>query len=734
MEEAGMNINAGRKKKKLIVFLIILLLLAGAYYWFAHGRYAWKQHKEDKKAWEAGLIPAQKAGETLSEDEMEELRNNFPGIVMSKEEFFGKDYEEKLKSQKSDIKGMTQWDKYQMGLSVEDGSDSDADGLTDKKEIEKYGTDPLKKSTAGDLYTDGEKVESGKDPLKYCEYEGEIKFRYNKLDMFRFSAVDGIPRSLDAYAKKENNNWYMMDQEFAAVFQGYDVLAEYTVYNTYGTLSLDVGKIAEKNGMDADDVVLIISTCLSQGWNKVDYTCDGTVLTPDLEFDGNARYIAVCRKHSTMDGVLDTLNLKSDDGKNVSGSRAGDGLITYTKVSEFFGGQPSIYYVKTGNKKTDERAVSILVEAANFASETDTMDDGRSRPNILTDPVSDKDVEYISQTEMDMKVYFYKTFTPAKCRANPYELWESIDNVPEEMMKVTSWCMWCPSELINGYNRGYSEENEEAEKKTAKTEFSLKEDTLPFPNFSSPYTEGNCSGFARLTRLLYNNRTFLESGHYVIDGGRVDWDLSDEENRTLTDPGLGDYKDYSFSEHLEESNCSGLPAPERNFVDMLGCMWREENDIPRIISTDDNRYTIGMVEEAARRLDKGEILSLSMETGGMYNMASSQTAPSPVGYHEVNVYGYRRQGSMYFFYIYDNNLPRDRIKIGTTTYNVKRNEIRIWPNEDGTIEWDWFPQYVTPFSVYQNPGYGAWSITGHRLCFIAGDKEVICTRESDPEE
>ena len=58
---------------------------------------------------------------------------------------------EELKAIDSDIEGMSQYDKYEMGLSIEDGSDSDSDGLTDKEEIEIYDSDPLKASTAVDF-------------------------------------------------------------------------------------------------------------------------------------------------------------------------------------------------------------------------------------------------------------------------------------------------------------------------------------------------------------------------------------------------------------------------------------------------------------------------------------------------------------------------------------------------------------------------------------------------------
>lgn len=47
--------------------------------------------------------------------------------------------------------------------------DTDRDGLTDYEEIEIYGTNPDKKSTSGDLYSDGYKVLKGMDVTKYYE-------------------------------------------------------------------------------------------------------------------------------------------------------------------------------------------------------------------------------------------------------------------------------------------------------------------------------------------------------------------------------------------------------------------------------------------------------------------------------------------------------------------------------------------------------------------------------------
>ena len=72
----------------------------------------------------------------------------------------------------SDIEGMTKLDKYNAGLSVAAGSDSDGDGLTDKEELEVYHSDPLKVSSAGDLYSDLYKVENGLDVSSAYEYLG----------------------------------------------------------------------------------------------------------------------------------------------------------------------------------------------------------------------------------------------------------------------------------------------------------------------------------------------------------------------------------------------------------------------------------------------------------------------------------------------------------------------------------------------------------------------------------
>ncbi len=94
--------------------------------------------------------------------EQRNYKKHFDPVAMNNMEYV-EELHEQWKNTPSDIEGMTQLDKRQMGLYVEDGSDSDHDGLTDKEEIEVYHTDPTAYSSAGDYYSDSYKIANGMD-------------------------------------------------------------------------------------------------------------------------------------------------------------------------------------------------------------------------------------------------------------------------------------------------------------------------------------------------------------------------------------------------------------------------------------------------------------------------------------------------------------------------------------------------------------------------------------------
>ncbi len=121
----------------------------------------------------------------------------------------------------SDIEGMTLADKFDMGLIPENGVDTDGDGLSDKEEIETYKSDPLKSSTAGDLYTDGYKVEHNLDLFSKQEYTEKYEFPYNQSEEVKFTPV--IASDFHACA----------DPVYRAYeYYGYKTFKEYKIYNS----------------------------------------------------------------------------------------------------------------------------------------------------------------------------------------------------------------------------------------------------------------------------------------------------------------------------------------------------------------------------------------------------------------------------------------------------------------------------------------------------------------------
>jgi hypothetical protein len=140
-----------------------------------------------------------------------------------------------LGNKPSDIEGWTMLDKLNAGLQPIEGVDSDADGLTDKEEIEIYHSDPAKASTAGDLYKDGYKVEQGMDLNTYYDYTEEFVFEYNSCD-----DVDLTPKAandFNAHVERKDN----------ASKDGYTVKKAYDLYTFMICRLLKCSKDSSKN-------------------------------------------------------------------------------------------------------------------------------------------------------------------------------------------------------------------------------------------------------------------------------------------------------------------------------------------------------------------------------------------------------------------------------------------------------------------------------------------------------
>ena len=119
-------------------------------------------------------VPKDKSGNSASESSFFAEEENAPnGLIID---------DSRLANIQSDINGWTMKDKLDAGLIPKEGADSDGDGLSDKEEIEIYGSDPAKASTAGDLYLDGYKITHGMDLSTSYDYKEDAVFKNNNCN------------------------------------------------------------------------------------------------------------------------------------------------------------------------------------------------------------------------------------------------------------------------------------------------------------------------------------------------------------------------------------------------------------------------------------------------------------------------------------------------------------------------------------------------------------------------
>ncbi len=552
----------------------------------------------------------------------------------------GEECRKKWENTQSDIEGLTVWDKYEQKLAVNSGSDTDGDGLTDKEEIEIYHSDPLKLSTADDLYTDKYKVENGMDVKTYYDYKEEENFPYNECEEVILQAE--IPTDFNAVVKHE---------EQAKEIAGQEVFDSYEIYNYSGIVKIDLDKTLTDNNVDVDSVAVY----LSDGANikKTAFSCEGTVISLKKPLNADYEYSVYICSDNTIGSArvlfngLDTVT--EVEKKEVTG----DALIMGFPLISFFCGNPMII---------------------------DYQDMGEEELNIAhRNKVLANTKEVVSLFIYDNPKYYVDEFITATALADLK--WEygflnfflpSFDISEVEDSEIS---------IIHLFFFYYSYEKrtayiDEEENHTGTVDVAVSDGfqggdgfekyELPFENFGSDISDGgNCAGIAHLTSYLYNTGSYPEKGQYFReDGELVEWNLAlDSENYTLMDPELYDYKDSSFVKMHEKKNkildTDSLSAGEQEFVKMIGAAWAEGNDRAGVLFEDkygglygNREYDYSLIEKIIAQLDSGKILDLYL--------ASFSNKEGKAHGHAVNIYGYEYDSEnpdTVLFYIYDNNYP-----------------------------------------------------------------------------
>lgn len=536
----------------------------------------------------------------------------------------------------SDIEGMTQYDKYMMGLDWHDGSDSDDDGLTDKEEIEIYGTDPLKASTADDLYKDGYKVQNGMNPLTYYEMS-DVKFENNGCTEISFLTVNA--NTLGAYAEYSTANQPLTDYKINTIYQ------EFYIHDYEGAISIDVSDILTKNNVKLSNISIYISnTFVIDGVSEPEsckYTADGNVLTLSKDFESGSGYcIYVSKRNSFIDNIIAGASSAFNKKTSSETTFLFESNLIYQFMNLKSGKQFVIYYPEQGTETKNEALKKAIYNyySADFFTEDVTYD------SIEFVAASDSEISKKNKLYSSVLMAFYRnSFVIHK--NNWYNM---IFSYREDTMDAFS---------VSTYSAaGRSDTDTVTKYKNYHTSFDPYVDELPFQNFQSKYgTSGNCAAIAYLTASLFNKGYFPTSGSYA----GIEWNLdTDAENATLSDAGLFDYKTASFVDdnttdgkgYLDETK---LTSGEAEFIKMMGATFAESADrLPYLneyfIDNSSQYVDWSVAETIINRLNQGKIVNMSI-------YLNDGTG------HEVTVYDYTYTSeNNVTFRIYDSNMPQDQ--------------------------------------------------------------------------
>lgn len=607
------------------------------------------------------------------------------------------------KSTPSDIEGMTKWDKYKAGLSVADGSDTDGDGLTDREELTVYDTDPLKVSTAGDLYADGYKVSMGMEPNKKYDYEGLQKFPHNDCSEVKLSAE--IPTDFNAVVTPLEDTTQVM---------GLQVYAAYRVYNYGGKFSVDLTDTLRKHGVKLSDISVYVSD--GADLERYSFSKDGNIVTLRTKFSADCTYTVYCAEDDflkfamakavsssaansiagAINGITDSLTPEEEEEEIT-----GHGLVVMTPILNAVIKFPIVTVcedlgddVKNEQlqKKISQDALYFLIrekENTDYSFQTDFQNGFvvLGLYNYLQDKLPAFDVSTTKNN--DCKWYHFIFLYYSDDRRQQFLNGNENPDNPEGSLDIGAEESRPETDTVSGFHPQW--------------------DTLPFGNFKTSLSpNGSCAGIAHLTTYLYNTKQFPARSSSAPWDSEEPWDLmTDPENATLTNPGLRNYKDANFvTEHSDRKGMideSTLTTGEAEFIKMIADTFSAANEnaefvCEELIGGDFNtvKQDYAVIEAAMKYLDSGKILTLYLD------MVDGSR-------HAVNIFDYeisKENPDVVLFSIYDSNYPDNQTGkelLSETGFNLVVEKKLHQDGNGYTFGYDYFPTDDNHYGATSNP-------------------------------
>lgn len=641
-----------------------------------------------------------------------------------------RDYVGYFKDEPSDIEGKTKLDKYEMGLLIDDGSDTDGDGLTDKDEVEKYGSDPLKYSTAGDLYSDKWKVDNNYNPSDEVESSDEPVFLYNECPEVTLYAKE---------AKDLNANVFSNSVEGKSINE-LKLYADYMVLYYSGEVTIDLSEALPDDVTSKDISVFYADGMDSDNLKMVGfYRDDDRTITIKKRKNSDCGAFYITEKTSKFKTVFNNYALILLDEEDVSHRMV------------FVSGSPILAYLHLAKMKVIVEMNPSDDETSVYTWLASNLQKNWINPNFWGEGYEEFCLDYYEPKNLDgwqmLSGYIALDNLMGVFNANgrkwyhnlySYYMVDDMDQlyIAEGFFK-NSKTMIYHGESRDDSDDSASEDEPEAEPEIvaettdpsdAKTEkkkkkhkkvtcgFETSVDAFPFYNISTNFSDGNCAGISYLTTDCYNTKGLTDwpAGtydlYYDFDGEgnykteQLQWDLTkNKEDQTILDPGLSDYKsryyyydkyggDFDNDGYLEMDldYFSNLEDEDREFISLVSAFQDYANNgIEREFIVGGTGFDRAIIDSMIKKIDNGRALLLSLNTPG--GLA-----------HDVVAYGYKKKekGSEYdiAFYLYDCNFPTGTLDVdGDGTYETLNLKLHVKYTELNGKD---------SFYYYYNPYYG----------------------------
>ena len=595
-----------------------------------------------------------------------------------------------------DIEGLTIRQKLDMGLSTEDGSDTDGDGLTDKEEIETYHTDPLKVQTSGDNIPDGYKAIKGLDLTKQYDNADIQKELFEKTSDIKLNTIN---------VENYDNDIREIDYEIS----GINSTKAYKIQGYTGQIEADFSSYIDNK---TDHFIFKIDNGMGQQVEKL-RDKDGKVV-----FDVNETGCIVgiinnpeSDQINTVDGLLDKFGDLIDN--NIK-SEPEQGMVVMLPITALTGDLKIYVYEQQlfkSSQKTDQKCTELETQLNNRIQNSSIK---TSVQCIKVNPVQYKIVKTLFKSfeSGDMILDIIKEHGDSEVYKTTEENKSVLQKIIPFILTQYTFDSWDElsnglKDMTNGEGEQESESKDNGEDADSQiiqtqdridytTNFDVHRDAYCLPNIGTAISPGgNCAGLQMTAVQMFNGARYnqSDSGNYLEkDLGYDLGSISGSDTDTLLDPGFYDYKSRLYWKEnypdLAQTAVDDIEdKQDREFIKFIGFKWAEAN------SKIDRNF----------QFFAGQKYWSIMESYIDYFKSEDKVAyvamMTPYAAHAILCYGlYQDENDedVYYLRVWDNNFP-DNMAISKETGKEFKcdNRIKIERKHhlfgDDTFEWDYYP-------------------------------------------